>query len=530
MGGDLERVVVGRVTGGTSARSGAVRRLGPMARALLSAILLAAAAPPSPLPLLVFVALVPLAGALYRLPVTASHHAFRLGVGFGAAYWALTLVWIPQVALRVGLWAAVGWIAVVLTLAALAGLGAWATHRLLWRGLPLPLALAVGWGGVEYLRTAGLGPLSFPWMGLALPLAGTPPLMQGAAWVGEAGVALAVAALGGFLAHAGFAPPRRRYRAWLLGAVVVLAAGWAGGGRMRVLETEPTLRALVLQPNVPLAVKRGPADTALRHSVEAIDALVAEAAAPGVLGGRVDVAVLPETAIPLALDGPASADERGLVARWSESLAAPLLVGAFAQGAGRGANALFLATSDARAVWPIARKMRLVPGVEWVPGSGDGLEAGIEVTPLPLPTGGILGGLICLESASAEVVAELAAAGVSALVNVTNDAWLAEAPRWTRSAAFQQHPAHLAWRAVEAGIGAVRVGNNGRTETVDPFGRRALVLPPHEAGWGVAQVSSLRARAGVSPLVVWLPRLAALACIVGCLLPVARRLDPPLTL
>lgn len=495
--------------------------------AILSALLLVGAAPPSPIPLLVFGALAPLLAVLARLESGAPgrREAFRAGVIHGGVAWALLLLWMPQAALRTGSWLVVGWVAVVATLALLGGVAAVLVHHLNGRkGVGLPLAAAVGWGAVEWIRSAALGPLDFPWEGLALPLAGSPPLIQGAASVGEIGLAVAVAACNGVVAGVLLTPRRSLGRlAGVVAAVVVVYA--AGVWRIARTPTVPTLQALLIQPAVPLAVKRGDPDEALRRSVEAVEEVLPPPAPPVAppVGG--DVVVLPETALPVALDGPEGSEVRTRVAGWARQMGAPILVGAIAEGTGRGFNALFLADGDPTAPWPLYRKQRLVPGVEWIPG-GESMARGATPVVLRLDDGRGIGPLICIESAGPEPARTLVREGAEVLVNVTNDSWLGEAPWWTRSAAWFQHPAHLAFRTVETGVGALRVGNNGSTEVVDPFGRRTQVVPPHVAGEATVHVERLASPAPFNrtgPVAGW---AAVVLAVLLAGLPPRRRPDP----
>ncbi len=494
--------------------------------AVVSALLLVAAAPPSPLPLLVLGALAPLLAALARLPPGPSGRlrAFRAGAIHGAVAWGLLLLWLPRAAPRVGAWTLLAWVAVVSTLSLFSGGAAVGVHRLAaGRRLPLPVAAALAWGGVEWIRSAWIGPLNFPWMGLALPLAGVPSLIQGAAWVGEIGLVLAVAAVNGVVAGALSVPrPRAVRRLALLGAGILVVGG-VGRARMERAAVTPTVRALLVQPAVPLAVKRGDDEAALEASLAAVDAALPPPGPPVAppVGG--DLVVLPETAVPVALDGPDAAPVRARVAGWARRMGAPVLVGAWAQGEGRGANAVFLASPDPSAPWPVSRKERLVPGVEWIPGRPEASVERGRPAVLSLPGGTALGPLVCIESAGSEPALRQVRAGADVLVAVTNDAWLAEAPWWTRTAAFHQHPAHLAFRSVETGVGALRVGNNGLTEVVDPLGRRQRVVAPH--GPGVASVTAHRL-VRPPPFVAlgpWLGPVAALGLVLAVGAPVRGR-------
>lgn len=499
---------------------------GPERAGVASALLLVAAAPPSPLPLLSLGALAPLLLALSRLPTgpQGRQRALRAGVVHGFVAWGLLLLWMPQASVRVGVWLAAGWLAVVSTLALLSGLAAVIVHHLAGRrGVGLPLAAALGWGGVEWIRTAWLGPLDFPWMGLALPLAGVPELIQGAAWVGEIGVSLAVAAANGALAGALPDPRRHRRRlALLAGAVAVVFA--AGAVRMSRAPTERVVRARLVQPDVPLAVKRGDPALALEASIRAIDAVLPPPGPPMAPAVGGDLVVLPETALPAVLDGPEAGEVRAQVAAWALRMGAPVLVGAWADGPGRGANAVVLADRDPEGPWPVSWKHRLVPGVEWIPGGASVARGDPRV--LPLANGPTLGPLICIESAGPEPARALVRAGAEVLVNVTNDNWLGERPWWTRSAAWHQHPAHLVFRAVELGVGALRVGNNGSTEVVDPVGRRERVVAPRVAGHGMADAERLVEPTAFTRLGPIAGVVAVALALLLSLLPAARTVDP----
>lgn len=469
--------------------------------ALASALLLAAAAPPSPLPLLVLGALVP---AALALPRTTPRGAAWGGALFFAVYWGVTLLWVPQAGLRVGAWTVVAWLALVLTLALLGALFGRLLHHLAGAAaLPLPVALTLAWMAVEVGRGLLLGPLAFPWLGIAVPLAAHPPLIQSAAWVGEAGVAVGVVLVNGVVAGAFSSPVRRgagsaapALRPLLTAVLAVAVAYVVGIARMERAAPVEVARLVAVQPAVPLEVKRGP--EALAASVGAVERLLSAAGAEVERSGAAAV-VLPETAVPAPL-----AEVDSLLEDWVRRVGVPVVVGVEGQVHGRRSNAVVAAGPGEATAWPVAHKVRLVPGVEWSPIPGDGWARGGEGGLLHVEGGETTAGLtlaplVCIESASTAPARGQAARGADLLVNVTNDAWLAETPRWTRSPAFHQHPAHLAFRSVETGRGALRVGNNGLTEVVDPLGRRRRLLPPHEPGVASARVHRLP---GSTPFVV----------------------------
>lgn len=458
--------------------------------AILSGVLLTLAAPPSPVPLLVFVALAPWAAAVAGAGSARGsvRRCARSGALLFAVHWGLLLLWVLRLAPRVGLWTIPAWLGQV-ALLALLGAGVGALLRLLADRTPLPLALALAWTAGEWIRGSALGPLDFPWMGIAVPLAGIPALVQAAAWVGERGVALAVAAVNGAVASGlSAAPEGRAVRRWgpagLAAAAVVMA--WIGGrARLSTLDPRPVLDALAVQPAVPLEVKRATDPMSALRALQSATALLPDTALTGV-----DLVVLPETAVPVPLDGPGARSLRAELSDRVRRWGVPLAVGAYGLEARGLTNAVFLVGPDPELPWPRADKHRLVPGVEWFPTGGGGLVAGTR--PALLPVGGdTLAVLVCIESAGPEPARSLRARGAVALLNVTNDAWLGEVSRWSRTAAFWQHPAHLRLRSVETGAGALRVGNDGLTTTVDPGGRETVLMPPFLPGVARGRVTSL---------------------------------------
>ena len=488
--------------------------------AVLSALLLLGAAPPSPFPWLVFVALVPWVRAARALELGA---AARAGAWLFGVYWGAALLWIPQAGLRVGAWTLAAWLAVVLTLT-LIGAAFGALLHLLHRRArwPLPLALSLAWVAVEVARTDLLGPLSFGWLGIALPLTQLPSLLQAAAWVGEAGLALGVVAINGAVVGLVSDPGRgRRREAFALVCALMLVAVF-GARRIASLPLHPQGSWVVVQPAVPLEARRGPA--ANDASIRAVEAHIDAA---GRLARAIDAwaVVLPET----VLEGAPELTTHVFM-DWQRRAGVPLITGvegrldrvtathdgqsssdrAGAAARERRTNAVAVFTPAGAIAY--THKVWLVPGVERRPGDPDGWVPGARPQPLtverlaPLRAESgpdfarTVGALVCIESTAPGLTLELARDGVDLLVNVTNDAWLAEAEWWTRSPAFAQHPAHLVLRSVEVGISALRVGNNGRTELIDPLGRRMRLLPDHQSG--IARADAVR-HAGPTPYVQW---------------------------
>lgn len=467
----------------------------------LTSLLLFLAFIPLPTPHLVWVALVPWLLHLERAGRGGAgvEEAARTGARVLGLFWALHLSWVLLLIPRLGvlwpLWAYLGQLLLLALLGAAAGAG---IHLLRLRStLPLPAAAALGWVGVEWSRGHLLGPLRFPWSPVALPLADALPFVQPAAWVGEAGLGMGVVAVNGVVAMAwmsrGTGPAPRGLRpsrpGFLFLAACVLAVWWgAGRARLAGLTDVEVVTAGVIQPGLSLSERRDSA-RALTAARERVSELL-----PGLRGSGAAVVVIPETHYPVVF--PASGDEPSdpwarLVIREladaARELDAQILAGGYGEAEDGVTNALVRVTPDG--VAEVYGKVALVPGVERAPGSS--LRPGSP--PAPFRGAGLPGPLICIESAWSGLALDHARRGAGWLLNVTNDAWLAEEPLWTRTPAFHQHPRHLVLRSVETGLGALRVGNNGLTGVVAASGAWTLLLPPHGAGVAVASVARLPA-------------------------------------
>jgi len=422
--------------------------------------------------------------------------AARSGAVLGAVFWGLHLGWMLLLATRIGeAWPVFAWAGEVALLCLLwAGMGA-GRAILRERGVPSVVAVAVAWVAVEWVRGALLGPLRFPWTGVALPLTRVPLLLQPAAWGGEAALALAVVAGNGLVAEAVLGRGRGSgVRAGM--RVLALLAVWTTVGVLRLAWDEgrevERARVTVVQPDVPLAVRRG--DGAGDRALETLRLGLAAARRE-----TSQLVIFPETHLPFAVDAGGEAAEglpdRGVaplpagvldeMVAWVREEGRDLVVGGYLRDSRGVMNAGL--RIDAEGLAGAYGKQALVPGVEWSPGGG--LVRGSNPRPLDAP--GRPGMLICIESAWGSLALARARAGAGWLLNVTNDAWLAETPGSLGGAAFGQHPWHLALRSVETGLGAVRVGNDGWSGTTDPMGRWVPALPAHTAGVATVRVSSL---------------------------------------
>jgi apolipoprotein N-acyltransferase len=118
-----------------------------------------------------------------------------------------------------------------------------------------------------------------------------------------------------------------------------------------------------------------------------------------------------------------------------------------------------------------------------------------------------VGALICFESAHPRLAREYRAAGVDALVVLTNDGWL------VGSVAPYQHAAHAALRAIETRVGVVRAANNGISLYADPLGRVRETTPLLARAAPVFAVETTDARTPYVRLGDWVGSLSLLASV-----------------
>jgi len=447
------------------------------------AVLLAAAYPPFPLPLLSFVAVAP-AVLLLRSAIGTGDpvRAFRWGVAYGAASQGAVLYWIA-----IALWhfthlSVLGFLATVAILAVYSGALFWLVARSALRArVPLWVAFPIAWTALEWW-VGHQGDIRFPWLGLGTSLADAPLLVQWADLAGARGVTLWLAWCNVMLVEAALAwgrprsPGGRRAALWRGGAVAasaLLAVGY-GTWRTRTLPVRDVGVVGMIQPNEGFDEKwERPADSVMGQLLDLSRRVHALA--------RPDLIVWPEAAMPGYLQGRPDWDVAiaGLVReRHTPLLAGGLFAELREDGSDARFNAAFFFDSTGR--WrphPVYGKRYLVPVTErvpffpvrWfrrVPGlarwSG-GFARGRE---LPVYRAGLgsFGVIICYESAFEDLPRRYRRAGADFLVNITNDAWFG------RTTAPAQHASHLVLRAIETRMGVARAANSGISQFVDPLG------------------------------------------------------------
>ena len=480
------------------------RRLAPPAGVgwlAASGLLIGLAHPPFHLLLPSFVALVPFAVWIGRLPDGAEGRSAALRGGFflGLIYFTLVFYWLLVALIFYTSLAILAFVAPVLILSgflALVTLGTHRAHRRL--GWPIWIALPVFWTAMEWFR-AQLADVAFPWMGFGDTLTGFPWLIGTADLVGSRGLTLWLVAINGLIAGLwatrrdssasapGGALGGRRAMTISLALLVTVPTAYSLF-RWSTLQLRPAARMVLVQPNIPQDLKLD-AQAAVDSAVRATNTLLSQVLAEG--GDPVDLIALPETAIPVILDPIPSypyagrGDLDAWAGQWAQRFDAHILFGAIgADDLGDTDydhfNSAFYLGRDGSRLTRYDKKY-LVPIVERVPFIDPDLFKDLpffggfavgEASPVLRVGGARFGVLICYESIFTQLSRHYRRDGADFLVNITNDAWFGRAePWWSRSSALSQHPAHLVMRAIENRIGIGRAANTGVSQFVDPLGR-----------------------------------------------------------
>jgi apolipoprotein N-acyltransferase len=472
------------------------RHPSPVTQALLAAasgLLLALAFPSADLSFVAWVALMPLFLAIAE---TRPAEAFRLGWLCGFVFHLAALYWIVY---TIAAFTPVPTpLAVVPLIAASAVLalytGVWALGVIVAgrRGFVPVLFAALWWAGLEWVRSWLF--IGFPWCSLGYSQHAHRSLVQIAELTGVYGlsalVVLVNAAAFAVVSQRGAA----RHRALQLGGaslalVVCLQFGNGRLASLRRLDADRSLRAAIVQGNIPQSVKwdEGFEDETLgvyerlsRQVGEDSNALI----------------VWPETAVPsyFQIESVQARRVRGV----AHATRAWLLFGspAFEQEEGEKMhlhNRAYLLSPDGRTAG-FYDKVELVPFGEYVPLARylffiDKLVEGaapFEPGPTPEPLamdGHRLGVLICYEAIFPSLARGLVHKGADVLVNITNDAWFGP------TSAPRQHLAMAQLRAVENRVPLLRAANTGISAIVLPDGRIEQRIELDERALRIADLS-----------------------------------------
>jgi apolipoprotein N-acyltransferase len=516
---------------------------GQWTAAACSGVLLAASFPPWNQHQLVWIALLPLLGALWTLPSSASRwKAPLLGYAAGIVYFTATFYWLHALAdifdspfLRgVPLLLAV-------YLSSYPALWAWlvatppdaaATPAVTsLRNVRFAACGAAAWVALEWVR--GWLFTGFGWNSPGVALHNNLALIQIADLFGVYGITFIV-----LFANLTFALILRRIKhdtsirllPNLRGEIMTLLVlvGITVSYGVRVVLEKPTggftqLRAVCLQPNIPQLEKfAAEQEASILSRLERLMEVATALNSP-----KPDLILWPEATTPRGM----FADElnHSFTMEQAKRAAVPLLIGSVEPAVAPWDSTQVAEYNSAILIGDRAvelqsyRKRHLVPFGEflpfrqWAPGwlgdlvPGD-LEPGTEANLLHLSSPRVrIGALVCFEDSLAAETRSLVRAGAQLLVNLTNDAWFGT------TAAALQHLANAKFRAVETRLPLLRCANSGVSCQVDPLGRVEQHLEPFTEGVDTLSVQVPNAPA-LTPYMRWGDRWIGLCAALGLLL------------
>jgi apolipoprotein N-acyltransferase len=436
-----------------------------------------------------------ISGAGGRSAFRSVRSAFAVGWWWGFGYFVAGLWWLGAAFLVEAdkfAWALpLGVVALPAGLALFPAFG-FAIARLLWSpGAGRILALAVGLGASEWLRTIVL--TGFPWNEIGMTLGQNLLLAQLASVVGLHGLTFVTIAI--FAAPAAIADERRGR--WLSApivlavlALVLLAAFGAFRLSAPAASFVAGVKLRLMQPNVAQDANFRPQnkDAIMRRYL----ALSDRATSPTSTGvADVTHLIWPESAFPFLL-----AREPQILAQIAELLhgGAILITGA-ARIAERTSgdtrahyfNSIQVIDSHG-ALMDRYDKQRLVPFGEYLPFSDfldffgvtqfvhfpGGFDAGAGESVLHAPGLPDAFPLICYEAVFPQEIGSMFRPDESRagwILNLTDDAWFGATP------GPYQHFAQARLRAIEQGLPIVRAANTGISAVADGFGRVIAELP-----------------------------------------------------
>jgi apolipoprotein N-acyltransferase len=409
--------------------------------------------------------------------------AFLRGWLMGLSYFGLGTWWIAE-AFMVDA-ANQGWMAPFAVAAMAAGMALfWGLAAVLYRlirpaGVRRVLVFAAAFAALEWTRGHIL--TGFPWNLPGETWRAGSAVSQFASVVGAYGltwITLVIAAAPAVWREG------RRGRLTLGAAVVCLAAIWLYGlSRLPIavppaahLQSVPTVR--IVQADIPQESKWD--EKRFSQIVQAYVSLTAKPYA----GKPADIVVWPEGALPLAINDymvPGSWVRQAIVDALRPGQL--LLIGGYRYEGPPDKpvyyNSLVALRRTANDVEPVGiyDKHRLVPFGEYLPADalmtrlgvksmahlGDGFATGPRPAPLRVAPDLLVQPLICYESLFPRLAEP--AAGVRAIVNVSNDAWFGV------TSGPLQHLNLASYRAIEAGVPIIRATPTGVSALIDSQGR-----------------------------------------------------------
>jgi apolipoprotein N-acyltransferase len=355
------------------------------------------------------------------------------------------------------------------------------------------------WVATELARTRITG---FPWNLLGTAQVDNVPLCRIATWTGVYGISCEIVLVNVAVAAA-FLVPRQK-RAALLVAALAAAAVLQSGRLVEPPAAVADREALLVQQNIPIAVRWTP--DYFDRTLSELSSLTLKAAAEGaaqVASGtassgqastgqgstkKFDLIIWPESPAPFYTSDPRFRNVISDMARRAGTWVVTGSIGTAPAAQSGGQELIF---NSAVIVSPAGEwtgrydKVHLVPFGEYLPfptlfSFAGGLskevgefEAGRSRVPLDVGDAK-LGVFICYESVFPDDVRQFADQGAQAFVNISNDGWYGDSGAWS------QHVNQTRMRAIENERWILSAANTGLTGSIDPYGRMVVRAPRKE--------------------------------------------------
>jgi len=347
------------------------------------------------------------------------------------------------------------------------------------------------WVATELARTRITG---FPWNLLGTAQVDNVPLCRIATCTGVYGISCEIVLVNVAVAAA-FLVPRQKRAALLVAALAAAAVLQSG----RLVEPPPavgTREALLVQQNIPIAVRWPPDyfDRTLNDLTSLTLKSVADSAAQASTGQassgqssttKPDLIIWPESPAPFYTNDPRF---RTAISEMARRAGTWVVTGSIGTAPATKSGAHELIFNSAVIVSPTGEwtgrydKVHLVPFGEYLPfpslfsfAGGLSKEVG-EFEPggsrVPLDaTDERLGVFICYESVFPDDVRQFAGQGAQVFVNISNDGWYGDSGAWS------QHVNQTRMRAIENERWVLSAANTGLTGSIDPYGRMVVRAP-----------------------------------------------------
>jgi len=347
------------------------------------------------------------------------------------------------------------------------------------------------WVATELARTRITG---FPWNLLGTAQVDNVPLCRIATCTGVYGISCEIVLVNVAVAAA-FLVPRQKRAALLVAALAAAAVLQSG----RLVEPPPavgTREALLVQQNIPIAVRWPPDyfDRTLNDLTSLTLRSVADSVAQASTGQpssgqssttKPDLIIWPESPAPFYTNDPRF---RTAISEMARRAGTWVVTGSIGTAPATKSGAHELIFNSAVIVSPTGEwtgrydKVHLVPFGEYLPfpslfsfAGGLSKEVG-EFEPggsrVPLDaTDERLGVFICYESVFPDDVRQFAGQGAQVFVNISNDGWYGDSGAWS------QHVNQTRMRAIENERWVLSAANTGLTGSIDPYGRMVVRAP-----------------------------------------------------